>query len=68
MVMAVQAVEMKEGEEKQDSVAFTATALSSGFNFAAVGDWACTSHTTDTINNIVDKNPELVLGLGDYSY
>ena len=45
----------------------TAT-LSSDFNFAAVGDWACTSDTTDTVNNIVDKNPELVLGLGDYSY
>ncbi|MDQ3838625.1 MAG: metallophosphoesterase [Thermoproteota archaeon] len=68
MVMAVQAVEMKEEEEKQDSVAYAAAAPSSGFNFAAAGDWACTSHTTDTINNIVDKNPELVLGLGDYSY
>ena len=39
-----------------------------GFNFAATGDWGCTSHTTDTVKNILDKNPELVLGLGDYSY
>jgi Calcineurin-like phosphoesterase len=39
-----------------------------GFNFAAAGDWACTSDTTDTVNNILDKNPELVLGLGDFSY
>jgi hypothetical protein len=46
--------------------ASTAT-LSSDFNFAAAGDWACTSDTTDTVNNIVDKNPELVLGLGDLS-
>src|SRR5215210_4810969 len=38
------------------------------FNFAAVGDWGCTSHTIDTVNNIQDKKPELVLGLGDYSY
>ena len=38
------------------------------FNFAAVGDWGCTSHTIDTVNNILDKKPELVLGLGDYSY
>ncbi|HEX6028109.1 MAG TPA: metallophosphoesterase, partial [Nitrososphaeraceae archaeon] len=45
----------------------TAT-LSSDFNFAAAGDWACTSDTTDTVNNILDKNPELVLGLGDLSY
>jgi hypothetical protein len=40
----------------------------SEFNFAAAGDWGCTDDTTDTVNNIVDKNPELVLGLGDYSY
>ena len=40
----------------------------SDFNFVAAGDWGCTDHTTDTVNNIIDKNPELVLGLGDYSY
>ncbi len=40
----------------------------SDFNFAAAGDWGCTDDTTDTVNNIIDKNPELVLGLGDYSY
>ena len=39
-----------------------------GFNFAAAGDWGCTSRTIDTVNNIVDKNPELILGLGDYEY
>ena len=40
----------------------------SDFNFAAAGDWGCNSNTVDTVNNIVNKNPELVLGLGDYSY
>ena len=40
----------------------------SDFNFAAAGDWGCTDDTTETVNNIIDKNPELVLGLGDYSY
>lgn len=40
----------------------------SDFNFAAAGDWGCTDDTTDTVNNIIGKNPELVLGLGDYSY
>jgi Calcineurin-like phosphoesterase len=40
----------------------------SEFNFAAVGDWGCSDDTTDTVNNILGKNPELVLGLGDYSY
>jgi aldose sugar dehydrogenase len=37
-------------------------------NFAAAGDWGCTHNTQNTINNIIDKSPELVLGLGDYSY
>ena len=40
----------------------------SDFNFAAVGDWGCTPNTNNTVNNIVGKNPQLVLGLGDYSY
>jgi hypothetical protein len=34
----------------------------SEFNFAAAGDWGCTDDTTDTVNNILDKSPELVLG------
>jgi predicted phosphodiesterase len=28
----------------------------------------CTTDTTNTVNNIVNKDPELVLGLGDNSY
>jgi predicted phosphodiesterase len=40
----------------------------SEFNFAVAGDWGCTEDTTNTVNNILDKKPELVLGLGDYSY
>ena len=38
------------------------------FNFAAAGDWGCNVNTNNTVNNILNKNPELVLGLGDYSY
>jgi hypothetical protein len=38
------------------------------FNFAAAGDWGCTDITTYTVNNISAKDPELVIGLGDYSY
>lgn len=38
------------------------------FNFATAGDWACNPNTEVTLSNIVNKNPELVLGLGDYSY
>jgi hypothetical protein len=33
-----------------------------------VGNWGCTSNSQATINNITSKNPDLVLGLGDYSY
>jgi hypothetical protein len=40
----------------------------SNFNFIAVGDWGCRSGTNHTINNILHKDPELILGLGDYSY
>ena len=38
------------------------------FNFAAAGDWGCTPNTKNTVENIISKNPELVLGLGDYAY
>ena len=38
------------------------------FNIAAVGDWDCTDETEDTVDNIVDQDPELVLALGDLSY
>jgi hypothetical protein len=38
------------------------------FNFAAAGDWGCNANTNNTVHSIIDKNPELVLGLGDYSY
>ena len=38
------------------------------FNFAAAGDWGCNSNTNKTIISMQSKNPELVLGLGDYSY
>jgi hypothetical protein len=40
----------------------------SDFNFAASGDWGCNGCAVNTVNNIVNKNPELVLGLGDFSY
>jgi hypothetical protein len=38
------------------------------YNFVAAGDWGCTSNTDSTISNMISKNPERVLGLGDYSY
>ena len=38
------------------------------FNFGAAGDWECNSNTQNIKNGISSKNPERVLGLGDYSY
>jgi aldose sugar dehydrogenase len=57
---------MTKGDHNS-AYAFDNTTLAD-FNFAAAGDWGCTHNTQNTINNIIDKSPELVLGLGDYSY
>jgi hypothetical protein len=37
-------------------------------HFAAAGDWGCKPATQRTVNYIKNKNPDLVLGLGDFSY
>lgn len=46
----------------------SASSITEDFNFGAAGDWGCTSDTIKTLENILDKSPELMLGLGDYSY
>ena len=51
--------EAKDFKDKEDN---------SIFNFAVVGDWDCTGETEDTVDNIVEQDPELVLALGDFSY
>jgi hypothetical protein len=38
------------------------------FRFAAVGDWGCTANTNSMTSLMASKSPEVVLGLGDYSY
>ena len=40
----------------------------SDFNIAATGDWNCTPNAKNTVKNIVNTKPELILGLGDYAY
>jgi hypothetical protein len=57
-----------ENKQQYHAYATTTAAALPGFNFGAAGDWGCNSRTTATVNNIVDKNPELVLALGDYAY
>ena len=48
--------------------AYATKSNTDNFNFVAVGDWDCNSNTEDTVDNIIDKDPELVLALGDLSY
>jgi predicted phosphodiesterase len=55
-------------QKGDDSSKTTKKPSKTSFNFAAVGDWGCTDDARNTVNNIVDKNPELVLALGDFSY
>lgn len=38
------------------------------FNIAIAGDWGCNDDARKTASNIEDKNPELVLMPGDFSY
>ena len=38
------------------------------FNFVAVGDLDCNVNSNQTINNIINKKPELFLALGDMYY
>ena len=37
-------------------------------NFIAAGDWNCNEETKKTIKRITQLQPELVLGLGDYTF
>src|SRR5215203_395048 len=37
-------------------------------NFIAAGDWSCNKETNKTIKKITKLDPELVLGLGDYTF
>jgi predicted MPP superfamily phosphohydrolase len=38
------------------------------YNFVAVGDFSCNEDAITTVKNIINKDPDLLLGLGDYSY
>ena len=49
-------------------IVYAQTTTIPNFNIAAVGDWGCNSNTDKTVNSIKAQTPELILGLGDYSY
>src|SRR5215203_1052296 len=38
------------------------------YNVVAVGDFSCNENAKNTVKNIINKDPDLLLGLGDYSY
>jgi predicted MPP superfamily phosphohydrolase len=67
-VFLASVTEYENKHEKRYYAYATATATLPDFNFAAAGDWGCNSNTNKTIMSMQSKNPELVLGLGDYSY
>ena len=46
----------------------TNTDTNTNFNIVAVGDFDCNGEAEDTVENIIDQNPEIVLALGDFSY
>lgn len=46
----------------------TASVSASEFSIATAGDWGCGPDATSTLNSIVDKKPDLVVAIGDYSY
>lgn len=46
----------------------SAAAAAAAATISTVGDWGCNSNTQKTVNNIKDKDPDLILALGDYSY
>ena len=38
------------------------------FSFGAAGDWGCNTSTKITVNSMKSISPQVILGLGDYSY
>ena len=48
------------------SLALTESAF--GYHLAAAGDWGCNNTTEKTVRSITNKNPVLLLDLGDNSY
>lgn len=66
--MALSAAAFGEIEKNISVKASSDAVVDYGFNIAAAGDWGCTEDAEHTLDNIVGSDPELVLGLGDYSY
>ena len=50
------------------STNFPSEKENNNINFIAAGDWNCNEETRKTIKRITQLQPELVLGLGDYTF
>lgn len=50
------------------STNFPSEKENNNINFIAAGDWNCNEETKKTIKRITQLQPELVLGLGDYTF
>jgi Calcineurin-like phosphoesterase len=59
---------LTEGSTEAGSNANNTNSTLPGFNFAAAGDWGCNEMTWRIVNNMQNKDPELALALGDFSY
>jgi hypothetical protein len=58
-----------QNEQKREIKYYTKDGqYNNDFNFVAAGDWGCNNKARDTAVNMLETDPELVLGLGDYSY
>lgn len=58
-----------QSEQKKESKYYTQDGqYINDFNFMAAGDWGCNNEARDTAINMLETDPEIVLGLGDYSY
>lgn len=66
-------IESRDDEEKEEESNYDYNFADEGdtklkdFNFVAAGDYGCSKNAKNTINNMQDKKPELVLPLGDLS-
>ena len=38
------------------------------YDLVSVGDWGCTEETDKTVENILKRDPNVIIALGDYSY
>ncbi|HSF51133.1 MAG TPA: metallophosphoesterase [Nitrososphaeraceae archaeon] len=58
----------KSAETTTKTTNYLSKNYSDDINFIAAGDWSCNKETKKTLKKITKLEPELVLGLGDYTF